>query len=414
MFHDRETLFYATLSSMTDTSDRRRSRRKRKGRVRRVAVMLDLKWLYRHHQDVFLGTQQYARERGNWECVVDEFAHQSLHSTPGETYDGVIARATSKLSQRARRRGIPVVNVWHNSPAEGLPAVYPDFDAAGRLSAEHLLQRGLRRFACLLHPRGRTHRAFYEGFRETVTESGFPCRQLPTSVMPARNERTWQRFRQAVDGWIGSWQPPVGVFVAFHDFAARYLAEACRRHGLRVPEDVAIVVAGDEAPICLQPPPTLTGIDLGYRRVGYEAAMLLDRLMEGSIESPEPIVLAPRGLIARQSTDFFATEDETVAAALRFIATHLTEPLSVDDVARAVHISRRSLERRFRIATGIAVAEEIRHLRIERAKRLLLDTDLSVKQVAQAAGFTSSMQLYQVFRRQVGEPPSSFRAAREG
>jgi LacI family transcriptional regulator len=117
-------------------------------------------------------------------------------------------------------------------------------------------------------------------------------------------------------------------------------------------------------------------------------------------------------LVARQSTDFFATEDDMVVAAMRYIAGHLQKSIGVDDVAAAVHASRRTLERRFRTAAGRSISAEIRRLRVQRAQRMLLDTDVPIKHVARAAGFASTMQMYQVFVRCLHTAPGAIRAAR--
>ena len=82
------------------------------------------------------------------------------------------------------------------------------------------------------------------------------------------------------------------------------------------------------------------------------------------------------------------------------------------DVADAVFTSRRTLERRFRAQFGRSVSAEIRRLRIEQAKRLLADTEEFVKSIALQTGFTSSMQMCQVFKREVGKPPGQFRERR--
>jgi LacI family transcriptional regulator len=379
---------------------------------RRVAVMLELGWPYRRHMDVFLGTQRYAQARNKWECVVDEFADRLLRPG-GSGYDGIIARADTRLAERARRAGIPLVNVWHNSPAEYVSAVFPDYNRAGALAAEHLLGRGLRRFVCVMHRPYRTHRTLLQGFHNTLNAAGYECTVCAAGTgHVARGERTWARFQVTLDRWLASWQAPVGVFVAFNDFTARYLVSACRQAGRRVPEEVAVVVADNDLPICLQPPPSLTGIDLQYERVGFEAARLLDRLMKGGRPPAAPVRVSPTGVVGRQSTDFFATDDDLVVAAMRFIAGHLAEPIGVGRVAAAVHASRRTLERRFREAAGRSVFAEVRRLRLERAQRMLLDTDLPIKQIARSSGLGSNMQMYQVFMRFLGTSPSNFRDSR--
>jgi LacI family transcriptional regulator len=376
---------------------------------RRVALVLELEWPYRRHVDVYLGTQRYARECGRWDCVIDEFPDLS----PGKpAYDGIIARATPALAARARRCEVPLVNVWHNSSVVGVPGVFPDFQRAGRLAAEHLLERGLRRFACVLFPGNQTHQALHRGFSARLREEDYDCSSHAADGDHAtRSAAVWQRFRTTLADWVASWQRPVGVFVAFSGYTARHLVNACNCAGLRMPEDVALVVADNDLPVCLQPPPTLTGVDLHYEQAGYEAARLLERLMNAKAPPRADLFVEPGGIQARQSTDFFAAEDELVVAAMRFIAEHVRQAIGVDDVARGVNASRRTLERRFRQVAGRCVFAEIRRLRIERAKRLLLDTDMPVKQVAHAAGFRAPVQMYQVFRHFVGVAPSEVRRA---
>ena len=98
-----------------------------------------------------------------------------------------------------------------------------------------------------------------------------------------------------------------------------------------------------------------------------------------------------------------------MASALQFIKANVARPLQVDDVLDHLSISRRSLERRFRAAIGRSVATEIRRAHIERAKQLLVNTTLSIDEVATASGFTSATLIGVMFRKFVGESPTAFR-----
>jgi len=72
-------------------------------------------------------------------------------------------------------------------------------------------------------------------------------------------------------------------------------------------------------------------------------------------------------------------------------------------------VSRRTLERRFFKALGRSISSEITQCRVERAKRLLLETDLPSHRVAAGAGFGSIKTFNRVFRRAAGCPPKHFR-----
>lgn len=80
-------------------------------------------------------------------------------------------------------------------------------------------------------------------------------------------------------------------------------------------------------------------------------------------------------------------------------------------VARAVALSSRSLQRRLG-ELGTAFSLEVRRARIERAKRLLVTTDEKLATVAARVGFSSASTFAEAFARDVGEPPSAWRARR--
>ncbi|QDU92796.1 substrate-binding domain-containing protein [Lignipirellula cremea] len=383
----------------------------------RVGIMLELMWPYRRHVDVFAGTQHFARDAGDWLCEIDECIHGSGGSWPEQLtgYDGLIARASSPLAQMAWEAGVPLVNVWLNSPeVDRLPGVFPDFAAVGRQACGHLADRGFRQFACLSSPRERAHREMTQSFHAAIEELGAECTFASAPRLFYRSANSWVRFQQMLDDWIAGWKTPIGLLVAANDVTARYVVHACRRNGLRIPEDVGLLTSTNEPLIGEMPPPSLTSVEVNYEQIGYQAAQLLDRLMRGGEADPLHRFLSPTGIIARDSTDFFAVDDETVAIAMRHIERHTRQGLAVDDVAAAVGVSRRTLERRFQTATGRSVAAEIRRLRVLKAKRLLAETELLVKQIAHETGFRDSIRLHEVFVRETGQTPSDYRRTVRG
>jgi LacI family transcriptional regulator len=102
-------------------------------------------------------------------------------------------------------------------------------------------------------------------------------------------------------------------------------------------------------------------------------------------------------------------EDAAVAAGVRFIRTNAHRPITVDELLREVGISRRSLERRFRLILGRTPLEEVRHTRVERARQLLAGTDLSMPAVARRSGFASAERLSVLFRKETGITPTGYR-----
>ncbi len=377
----------------------------------RVGIMLELMWPFRRHVDVFAGTQRYAQEAGAWACEIDEYqVGQSRKQSHLPSYDGLIGRAGAELSRRARRARLPLVNVWFSSPAMNeMPGVFPDFAAVGTEAATHLLERGFRQFGCLSMPRERPHRMMIAAFHQTIRQSGSKCLCAKASRYYYRTGTNWSRFQKQLDEWISTWSLPIALFVAFNDVTIRYVANACRRNGLRIPEDVALISSTNEPMISSMPPPSLSSVEVNYEQMGYHAAKMLDRLMQKSPLEEKHVFIPPSGVIARDSTDFFAVEDEFVALAMRFIERNSGADVNVDSVAKAVGVSRRTLERRFRDSTGRSIAQELRRLRLMKAKRLLAETDLLVKQIAHETGFRNSARLHEVFVREEGTTPGAYR-----
>ncbi|MFM9963174.1 MAG: substrate-binding domain-containing protein [Planctomycetaceae bacterium] len=385
----------------------------------RVAIKLDLRWPYKRHAHIFAGTQNYADEHG-WESLIDEYADEHLAEASPDSlpFDGVIGRVNSKLAEHAKRLGVPLVNVWFNSPAkDDFLGVFPDMAAVGRLQAEHFLSRGLRRFA-VLTCEDDAQKLAAESFRATIAAADGECVREKLPLDPCRSFAAWQHTEQRIEAWMERWQLPIGVSIASEE-AGRIVIQICRRRGWRVPGDVAIIAGTNEEVLCNHPRPSLTSVEFGYERIGYEAARLLDGLMQSRSkrraprnESPQHLLLPPQGLIVRESTDFYAVDDEVVAQALRFIAANSHLDINVDDVAQALTLHPRTLQRRFREVVDWPIADEIRRVRIERAKRELIHTERSMTEIAGDVGFGSRMRMYDIFKREFGVTPREYRSKR--
>ncbi len=100
-----------------------------------------------------------------------------------------------------------------------------------------------------------------------------------------------------------------------------------------------------------------------------------------------------------------------VSAAIGMMDAHLSEPLSVPDVATRVGLSQRQLERQFKRAMGCSVVQFGLVLRLQHARVLLISTDLGVREIAAASGFNSLSHFAYAFRNCFGRRPSEYRQA---
>ena len=133
-------------------------------------------------------------------------------------------------------------------------------------------------------------------------------------------------------------------------------------------------------------------------------------MMQGEkLVGAETRYVEPVRVVERQSTDVVSVADAQVAAALKFIRQHACEGVNVADVLRAVPMSRTLLERRFKAVLGHTPHRQLVQARVERAKHLLVESEVSIAVVAELAGFESASYLSVVFRRETGESPYGYR-----
>lgn len=354
------------------------------------------------------GLAAYLHGRGGWSLYVRPLAggglERALRSWAG---DGVIFSAGRVPDiEFARSLGVPVVNVVGSLGDTGLVSVIGDDAAVGRRAAEHVLDRGFRHFMTVGGGASHFARIRLSSFAARVAEAGGEV--LERVGEPELFALPWAGQLETLTPRLRALPRPAAVFAVF-DALAHVVMEAARQAGLAVPADLAVLGVDNDPVFTILSDPPLSSVSQDFERRGYEAAALLDRLMAGEPPPAEPIRIPPDAVIARGSTDTFAVEDEHIRAALRYIADNTADTLGVDDVAAAVHMSRRNLERRFKLALGRTVYDEVRRVRLEAAKAALAATDRPILEIALDAGFLSSSDLANAFRRHVGMTPTGYR-----
>ena len=159
--------------------------------------------------------------------------------------------------------------------------------------------------------------------------------------------------------------------------------------------------------------PPLSSVEIDFSRVGYLAARQLDTLLQGKkLPDAERVIhVPPLGVVQRLSTNVQAVEDPQLAAAVAFIRDHACDPCGVPDILREVPVSRSWLERQFAEKLNRTPHDEIVRVRVERARRLLLDSDEKIERIAERCGFTTLQNMSRVFRHETGTAPAAFRRA---
>jgi LacI family transcriptional regulator len=379
--------------------------------VPRVALLIETTGVV--GRDILCGIARYARESGPWALRHEPRSQQFTEGwvpTWLQTWEGsgILGRfETNAIVEAVKHAKVPAVDllgVRHELP---FPVVTPDNHAIGRLGAEHLLERGFRQFGFIGWEHERWSDARCQSFREKVRERGCDCAVLNLPTFKTLPER-WDSFIDELVTWIRARPKPLGLMLCY-DNVGPPVTQACREAGVAVPEEVAIIGVDNEEVICGICDPPLTSICPNHEEVGYQGAALLDRMMTGGAAPAQPIVVPPRTVVVRQSSSVSAIEDPVVSAALSMIREHACNGLQVRDVAEKVPVSRSVLQRRVPGGPRPLGAQRNRPRPTPQGPELLKETDLSVRTIAEKAGFKHPEYMAAVFKHRVGVTPVQYR-----
>ncbi len=377
---------------------------------RRIAVLVDTASTW--GRDIIRGIQREARKHPHWSLLVEQRGSAETLGLPAEwRADGVIARVSNaELAGQLAASGLPVVNVSAmHVPEATFARVATDVEAAGRMAAGYYRERGFCHFAYLSLLEQDYVERQRAAFAAAVNAAGHSCAEFSVGHLGGR-EQAAERA-EALVNWLRALPKPVAVFTWS---GGNEVVEACRRAGLAMPEEVALLTGTEDELLCEISPVPISGVRQPSEQIGGEAAELMGRLLDGKRVPVKPRWLAPLAIVTRQSTDTLAIKDPALVAGLRFIRATVGRPVLVDEVAAAAGVSRRLLERRFAAHLRASPAEYLRRARLERAKVLLAETDRSIPDVAEASGFGSPEYLAQAFRAELKTSPLRYRREARG
>lgn len=377
-------------------------------RLRHVALLIETSRSY--GRDVLKGIRRWLSEQGPWSVYLETRSLES-QAPPwlrGWKGDGILVRTgTAALARQVRATSVPVVELRSRRYNPRVPWVGIDNRALGELVAEHLLDRGFRHFGLLALDSEEFFRERCANFVATLRRRKLSCDVLQ-APSGAEHPARWEAQQRGLVRWLRRLPKPAGI-MACTDQLGFWLLDACARTGISVPEEIAVVGVENDEALCAMSRPPLSSVALNTERVGYEAARMLDRLMRGRRPSSPVLHVEPLGVVVRQSSDVIAVEDARLAAALRHLREQAGRGIGVEDVLRAVPVSRSTLERGFRKLLGRSPHEELVRLRLDLARRLLLETDLKLSAVAQRAGFRHVQQFCSSFKKAFGKTAGRYR-----
>ena len=356
------------------------------------------------------GIARYAREH-DWHLVIQDRMGTRPLAWDG---DGVIVtlradNAAVNVVRKIRGRGIPVIDMTIDRPEIALPRVMSDHEAIGRMAAEHFAERNFRNLAWFSTGWGHVHELRYSGF----TEKTQAAKWVATQALPKARQDSYAAFFKWISSKLKNCEKPLGV-LTYDEADGAKLLNAAEETGLSVPEEVAILSIGNDPIICENQSVPLSSIDQDLENGGYEAARFLDALMRGKATPREGVIIPPKGIALRRSTDTIASSDPIVRQALAFIAGNIPRQFGIAQISDALGITRNMLDKHFRADMNRSIGDEISRQRIAFVKTLLRDTDKTLVEIADRTGFCNQSHLANVFRHAVGCTPSAWRRKHKG
>jgi LacI family transcriptional regulator len=376
-------------------------------RKRQKRVLLVLGWYdYRLHR----GIEKFALEH-DWHLSSNSAREKEIPW--GWDGDGILAwlGAGDDLADFVKQTGKPTIDFSFRRPHLRFARVLEDHAHAAQLVAEHFLSRGFTNFMFYSDTDNWSYLERGEGFAAALKRSGHESRWLRWDQAPERitGREQWARKRSWLAARLKEAPKALAVFAA-NDQHALEVLDACEMARLAVPEQVAIVGAENYllAPDAMRTP--ISSVDTNLEMLGYTGASLLEDLMSGR-RQPAKIIRVPAvGVITRKSSDLLAVRHKGVANGLRFMWEHFHEPIRIKDLLNVAGMSRRGLHKAFLENIGRTPGQELQRLRIEKAKRLLVDSSHKIEVLASMCGYQSANTFSIAFKNATGMTLSHYRS----
>lgn len=378
---------------------------------KKILILVETSRVYGRR--IIEGITHYALENGQWVLLVEDRGLTELEQIHLERFhcDGIISRTLSEEMARAISKfSVPVVELLGDG-VMSFPDLLADPERFARTAIDHLREKGLRHFAFFSTGRCWWSHEFYTLYRSLLEKQGFQCHLAPSETiensvsLPVLIDQTLEK---KILKWVRLLPKPIGVFCPA-DSHGIYLLNLCREEGIPVPYEISVLGVENNVALCNSCMPALSSITANGRMLGYLAAKLLNKRMNAQPLPRLPIKIPPLYVATRLSTSFIAVENDDLRNALQYITDHISSRLSVEDIAKHVGISRRSLARRFHNYLGHAPEKEIFRIRMNRAQELLVETGLPISIIGKSVGYQSAEYFIRVFHQTFGITPKQFR-----
>lgn len=372
-------------------------------------------------QGIMAGITEYIRDKGDWQLIIwADVSLESLEFLKERGCQGAFANIqTSTKAQQLLDLKMPLIafNTLQNMLT--LPYISADSDQVAKVAFDYFMSKKFQHFGFFGLTEARWSIERMEHFTRYVEKAGGKLHLYEGGQLPIKNEsmplaKVWidmilHKGQQELVSWLRNLPKPIAILVS-NDILACHLSNVAGEAGLSIPDEIAILGINDDQALCNLCDPPLSSIAFNLKKAGYDAARLLDEIISGKeTMRGQWIRIQTASVKERGSTEIYAIEDDDIIKALKFIRQNCNKPLQVEDIADHICISKRTLQMKFQKALGASIHEEIIKAHVEVAKTLLIETNLSIENIAARSGFHYSSNMRRAFLDTTGMLPHKYR-----
>ena len=327
---------------------------------------------------------------------------------PDSAIDGVVSCIwlDNGFLRRLRDASPPVPIVFASLPRGWSPpktgpsaSIFCDHAAIASAAADLLVRHGLTEFAYVGSRYEEAARTWNserrEAFQAALAVFGFRAEVYsPPKGVDADAELA------ALASWLRVLPKPSGLLVS-DDIRAMHVLNICRTEGIAVPEQLQVVGVDNEEWICDHISPTLTSVEPDFEGCGRRAAETLIAMMEGRGYEREA-TFGIRRVEQRMSTTDMSGSMNRAVRARKWLLAHCGERVEVAQLAAHLGCSTRVLQSSYKSVFARTMRDDLINMRMERAKKLLADTDIPVGRIPESCGSDVPNHFMQLFKARTG------------
>jgi LacI family transcriptional regulator len=372
-------------------------------------------------EGLMAGISEFIRDKGDWQLIVwPDCSHKSLAFLKQRGCKGAfVSVQTTVRAKELLKIGIPVIGVATIQNLLNLPFISANSKKVAQIACEYLLEKKFENFAFFGLTQARWSAERMEHFSTSLAKKGYTVHVFKEKQVPLTNDltpfiRLWintalNTGQQKLIEWLKQLPKPVAILASCDIFAC-HLINVAKEAGLNIPDEIAILGVNNDNALCNICDPPLSSIAFNFKKAGYNAAKLLDKIISGhETMRGQRIEIQPTHVETRGSTDVYAIDDPAIVQAMKYIRQNGNTPLQVNAIADHVYMSKRLLQLKFHDVIGKSIHDEITQAHFEIAKAMLIETNLPVDEIADRSGFHYTSNMRRAFKKITGMLPQKYR-----